>query len=176
MFSLQLAQNLSDNLVSMATADATVRATMASLEETNNENMPSEPLVVVHSREEVANNNNRTADMNQPTVRPSVGGAEGGQDNSNVGEHAETDNKKHESQTRGSPTNPMSVSVPNLPTSMEQTVNLLETFAAVARRNLGTVSMNNRCNSIRLNPANLQSKCYYEFITCTFHIFMNKKI
>ena len=94
MFSLQLAQNLSDNLVSMATADATVRATMASLEETNNENMPSEPLVVVHSREEVANNNNRTADMNQPTVRPSVGGAEGGQDNSNVGEHAETDNKK----------------------------------------------------------------------------------
>ncbi|XP_076442551.1 E3 ubiquitin-protein ligase HECTD1-like isoform X4 [Babylonia areolata] len=39
-------------------------------------------------------------------------------------------------QTRGSPTNLMSVSVPNLPSSMEQTVTLLDTFAAVARRNM----------------------------------------
>lgn len=32
----------------------------------------------------------------------------------------------------------MSVSVPNLPSSMEQTVTLLDTFAAVARRNLAS--------------------------------------
>lgn len=39
--------------------------------------------------------------------------------------------------SRATPTNPMSVSVPNLTSNMEQTVSLLESFAAVARRNLG---------------------------------------
>lgn len=52
----------------------------------------------------------------------------------------------------------MSVSVPNLTSTMEQTVSLLETFAMVARRNLGnnsgsvmsavTGSNNNPCSSL----------------------------
>lgn len=50
--------------------------------------------------------------------------------------------------------NSMSVSVPNLTTSMEQTVSLLESFSAVVRRNLGNntnnmvVGSNNPCNSL----------------------------
>ncbi|KAK7477746.1 hypothetical protein BaRGS_00031034 [Batillaria attramentaria] len=51
--------------------------------------------------------------------------------------------KGGENQTRGSPTNLMSVSVPNLPSSMEQTVTLLDTFAAVARRNLSSGNSSN---------------------------------
>ncbi len=47
---------------------------------------------------------------------------------------------------RQNPSNPMSVSVPNLTSSMEQTVSLLESFAAVARRNLGN-SANNMARS-----------------------------
>ncbi|PVD26171.1 hypothetical protein C0Q70_13840 [Pomacea canaliculata] len=56
-----------------------------------------------------------------------------------------TENKKSggDNQTRGSPTNLMSVSVPNLTTSMEQTVTLLDTFAAVARRNLASSHASN---------------------------------
>ena len=59
------------------------------------------------------------------------------------------DNRKVDSQTRTTPTNPMSVSVPNLTSNMEQTVSLLESFAAVARRNLG----NNSNNISRYNNA-----------------------
>ena len=63
--------------------------------------------------------------------------------------------KKVDSQTRTTPTNPMSVSVPNLTSSMEQTVSLLESFAAVARRNIGNNSNNMaRCN----NAASLVSR------------------
>jgi hypothetical protein len=52
-----------------------------------------------------------------------VKGAEGGQPMESVSTtHHNKENKRPESQTRSSPTNPMSVSVPNLPTSMEQTV------------------------------------------------------
>jgi len=60
-------------------------------------------------------------------------------------------------QTAGSSSS-MSVSVPNLTSTMEQTVSLLETFAMVARRNLGnnsgsvmsavTGSNNNPCSSL----------------------------
>jgi len=56
---------------------------------------------------------------------------------------------KTDAPTRASPTNPMSVSVPNLPASMEpSTISLLESFAAVARRNAGN-------NMLRSNPINL---------------------
>ena len=54
----------------------------------------------------------------------------------------------------GANSSSMSVSVPNLTTTMEQTVSLLESFAAVARRNLGnnTNNMvsgsNNPCSSL----------------------------
>jgi hypothetical protein len=125
---------------------------MESLEETkNSNNIPSE----LHEVQESSSlNNNRTGESLEPTQ--SAPGAEGGM----VLEHlnSKTDGKKAEGQTRGSPTNPMSVSVPNLPTSMEQTVSLLETFAAVARRNLGTVGMNNRSNALRLGSQNAPSK------------------
>ncbi len=61
---------------------------------------------------------------------------------------ARQDNRKAEMQARTTPTNPMSVSVPNLTSNMEQTVSLLESFAAVARRNLGNNSNNmSRCNN-----------------------------
>ena len=53
----------------------------------------------------------------------------------------QTDSMKN-AQPRTVPSNPMSVSVPNLPSSMEQTVSLLESFAAVARRNLGNTTNN----------------------------------
>ena len=52
--------------------------------------------------------------------------------------------------------NPMRVSVPNLTSNMEQTVNLLESFAAVARRNLSNVASpmgrhgNNASSLVRL--------------------------
>ena len=52
------------------------------------------------------------------------------------------DSRKSEAAARTTPTNPMSVSVPNLTSNMEQTVSLLESFAAVARRNLGNNSSN----------------------------------
>lgn len=61
-------------------------------------------------------------------------------------------------QVSGGNASPMSVSVPNLTTTMEQTVSLLESFAAVARRNLGnntnnlvaavTGANNNPCSSL----------------------------
>ena len=56
---------------------------------------------------------------------------------------------------RVAPTNPMSVSVPNLTSSMEQTVSLLESFAAMARRNLGNngnpmTRANNATSLVRL--------------------------
>ena len=59
-------------------------------------------------------------------------------------------NKKCDA-SRSSPSNPMSVSVPNLTSSMEQTVSFLESFAAVARRNLG----NNVNNMARSSNASL---------------------
>ena len=53
------------------------------------------------------------------------------------------DNNNSDSQhSRPTTSNPMSVSVPNLTSSMEQTVSLLESFAAVARRNLGNNANN----------------------------------
>lgn len=43
-----------------------------------------------------------------------------------------------EDNTRGSPTNSMSASEPNLPTSLDPTASLLDTFAAIARRSLNS--------------------------------------
>ncbi|CAH1802965.1 unnamed protein product, partial [Owenia fusiformis] len=69
-------------------------------------------------------------------------GAEGGNK-----KNSKNENKKNESQTRTTPSNPMSVSVPNLTSSMEHTVSLLESFAAVARHNLGNNNANNMARS-----------------------------
>ena len=72
-------------------------------------------------------------------------------------QEANTRTASSTNQTSGS-SNSMSVSVPNLTSTMEQTVSLLETFAMVARRNLGnnsgsvmsavTGSNNNPCSSL----------------------------
>ena len=67
---------------------------------------------------------------------------------------------KTEAPSRNSPTNPMSVSVPNLPASMEQpSMSLLETFAAVARRNAGNnmLRSNNAISLARLLPSTCSS-------------------
>ena len=73
-------------------------------------------------------------------------------------QEANTRTTSSANQTSGGSSNSMSVSVPNLTTTMEQTVSLLETFAMVARRNLGnnsgsvmsavTGSNNNPCSSL----------------------------
>lgn len=167
-----MAQNLADSMVNLSSSDADVLVTVDQVEESSNGNIPNEPMVVVNkttpdvlSGSECALSEVGTTD-NQTSSLSSVKGAEGGEvlDNTNLEEvmvAGGESNKKAEAQTRGSPTNPMSVSVPNLPTSMEQTVSLLETFAAVARRNLGIVGKNNRSNSIRLVPNNSPSKFTY---------------
>ncbi|GFO27459.1 E3 ubiquitin-protein ligase hectd1-like protein, partial [Plakobranchus ocellatus] len=48
-----------------------------------------------------------------------------------------------EDSTRGSPTNSMSASEPNLPTSLDPTASLLDTFAAVTRRRITTPHSSN---------------------------------
>lgn len=58
--------------------------------------------------------------------------------------------QRQNNQNRAIPGSPMSISVPNLASNMEQTVSLLESFAAVARRNLG-----NSANNMRSNHNNL---------------------
>jgi len=55
--------------------------------------------------------------------------------------------------------NSMSVSVPNLTTTMEQTVNLLESFAAVARRNLGNNTNNMVSNAVSAATAGGNNPC-----------------
>ena len=62
-----------------------------------------------------------------------------------VGRTDPTDRQNN--QNRQTPVNPMSISVPNLTSNMEQTVSLLESFAAVARRNLGNSANNMRTNA-----------------------------
>lgn len=72
----------------------------------------------------------------------------------------QVNSSKTEAPSRSSPTNPMSVSVPNLPASMEQqSMSLLETFAAVARRNAGNnmLRSNNAISLARLLPSTCNS-------------------
>ena len=154
-----MAQNLSDNLVNLASSNRL----MGSVEEDNNCNIPREQFVVPHrSNRSGEVTLSEFATLLEADNEDEVKGAEGGQPMESVSTtHHNKENKRPESQTRSSPTNPMSVSVPNLPTSMEQTVSLLESFAAVAKRNLvGTVGMNNRSNSIRLASQNAISMYY----------------
>lgn len=77
--------------------------------------------------------------------------------------HVKMDCRKGDNQNRTNSSNPMSVSVPNLPTSMEQTVSLLESFASVARRNRSSNSnnmtrSNNASSLVRLALSNSPSK------------------
>ena len=90
-----------------------------------------------------------------------VSGATGGvkKEPDNKEKHVRLDSVKGDSHTRNSPTNPMSYSVPNLPASMD---NLLETFAAVARRNAGNNMLRsaNAVSLARLLPPNSSSKFF----------------
>ncbi|XP_069119002.1 LOW QUALITY PROTEIN: E3 ubiquitin-protein ligase HECTD1-like [Argopecten irradians] len=160
-----MAQNLADSMVNLASSDALVSVNVDPVDEGVSGNIPTEPVVVVHKGHERGNVDASGGYPSLPEVletseQGSPKGAEAMQmPSTTVGSNvaasvAEAIAKKMEAQTRSSPTNPMSVSVPNLPSSMEQTVSLLETFAAVTRRNLGTVVMNNRSNSGRLGPQN----------------------
>ncbi|XP_021359960.1 E3 ubiquitin-protein ligase HECTD1-like [Mizuhopecten yessoensis] len=164
-----MAQNLADSMVNLASSDALVSVTVDPVDEGISGNIPTEPVIVVHKGHERGNleasgGYPALPDVLETSEQGSPKGAEAMQmpSNTTVGSNvaasvAEAIAKKMEAQTRSSPTNPMSVSVPNLPSSMEQTVSLLETFAAVTRRNLGTVVMNNRSNSGRLGPQNSPS-------------------
>ena len=86
-------------------------------------------------------------------------GATGGvkKESDNKEKHVRLDSVKGDSHTRSSPTSSMSYSVPNLPASMD---NLLETFAAVARRNAGNNMLRsaNAVSLARLLPPNSSSK------------------
>ena len=86
-------------------------------------------------------------------------GATGGvkKESDNKEKHVRLDSVKGDSShTRNSPTSSMSYSVPNLPASMD---NLLETFAAVARRNAGNNMLRSNAVSLaRLLPPNSSSK------------------
>ena len=63
----------------------------------------------------------------------------------------------------------MSVSVPNLP-CMEQSLSLLETFAAVARRNAGNNMLrNNNASLVRLLPPNSPSSDWTGMLLCSYH-------
>ncbi|XP_014790157.1 E3 ubiquitin-protein ligase HECTD1 [Octopus bimaculoides] len=87
--------------------------------------------------------------------------------------------KLHETQnSRSSPTNPMSVSVPNLPTSLEPGANSMESFAVVVRRNLTNETSNmasstaNNGGLVRLaafanTPSNLLSAQSFPNLTST---------
>ncbi|XP_033735284.1 E3 ubiquitin-protein ligase HECTD1-like isoform X2 [Pecten maximus] len=163
-----MAKNLADSMVNLASSDALVSVNVDPVDEGVSGNIPTEPVVVVHKGHERGNveasgGYPALPDVLETSEQGSPKGAEAMQmPSTTVGSNvaasvAEAIAKKMEAQTRSSPTNPMSVSVPNLPSSMEQTVSLLETFAAVTRRNLGTVVMNNRSNSGRLGPQNSPS-------------------
>lgn len=149
-----MAQNLSDNLVNLASSNRL----MGSVDEDNNSNIP---LFTHRSNRSGEVTVSEFATLLEADNEDEVKGAEGGTPVDVVSvttTHHNKENKRPELPTRSSPTNPMSVSVPNLPTSMEQTVSLLESFATVAKKNLGTVGMNNRSNSIRLASQNAISK------------------
>ncbi|XP_050406417.1 E3 ubiquitin-protein ligase HECTD1 isoform X3 [Patella vulgata] len=113
----------------------------------------SEPVIVLHRGNEELSRDSHfglmdlvsgVENMDLGSVPEPIRGAEGGVRPPHLDNKTRSEARKNDAQTRSSPTNLMSASVPNLPTSMEQTVSLLDTFAAaVARRNLGTNNGNN---------------------------------
>ncbi|KAL5009008.1 hypothetical protein ScPMuIL_014589 [Solemya velum] len=143
-----MAEDLAESMVNLASSDAGIRVMLDQTESRNNANQLTEPVVLVHHRsdrrsiETVSNiadaaSGPSTSAFSQHSILGAVGGMA---QEVQIGKEQKD---KSDTQTRSSPTNPMSVSVPNLPTSMEQTVTLLETFAAVARRNPAGGSSNN---------------------------------
>lgn len=88
-----------------------------------------------------------------------------------------SDARKHPPEVqRVASSNSMSVSVPNLTSSMEQTVSFLESFSAVVRRNLGNnpnnmvVGSSNPCSSlVRLALSSNSSGWFYTGLATHLH-------
>ncbi|XP_071078576.1 E3 ubiquitin-protein ligase HECTD1-like isoform X2 [Haliotis cracherodii] len=150
----EAAENVAESMVNRASSDAIVMVTVDQADESSDRTLTNDPVVVVHrGSEDMAGSSEcglmDTAcemDVAQEPVRGAVGGVKEVHHLSNANREKQAKNeaaKKADSQTRSSPTNLMSVSVPNLPTSMEQTASLLDTFAAAARRNLSGGSGSN---------------------------------
>lgn len=156
-------QNLADSVANLSSNDTIVMVTVDSSEEqSNNGNNAQESTPAVHweqSSQEREYLEGATGGGDTGLAASKIEkrrGAEGGIDTLNT---YLTQQKKifraearklHEAQnSRGSPTNPMSVSVPNLPTTLEPGNNLMESFAVVARRNL-----TNETNNMAASTAN----------------------
>ena len=96
----------------------------------------------------------------EPSILEALAGGLSGEDGAQGPSSSLSGNRKQSQleamAERVAASNPMSVSVPNLTSNMEQTVSLLESFAAVARRNLGNVASpmgrhgNNASSLVRL--------------------------
>ncbi|XP_041351620.1 E3 ubiquitin-protein ligase HECTD1-like isoform X2 [Gigantopelta aegis] len=154
-----------DRMGNLSPSDAIVMVTVDPAEESSVGTSSNEPVVVVHRGNEDLSY--KTCDLldlacRTPLNEPSRG-AEGGVkerpqlSNANREKQAKNEAAKKADATRSSPTNLMSVSVPNLPTSMEQTVSLLDSFA----RRSNIVRNANASSLVRLalshSPNNLLS-------------------
>ncbi|WAR20557.1 HECD1-like protein [Mya arenaria] len=144
-----VAENLAESMMNLATSDMGLRMPLASVEEPAG----GEEEEWARDGEGESGREGQTFNVGQhPWVTPTPRSADHSKDEVNA--------SKTEAPTRVSPTNPMSVSVPNLPASMEHsTMSLLETFAAVARRNAGNnmLRSNNAISLARLLPSTCNS-------------------
>ena len=163
---LQTAESVAESVLSLASAEACVMVTVDPASDDVACSPPPSAPVVVHSSQLFPTVPEMSAvTSSSSSIQPLEVGAVGyGKDPRKAAAVAaaaaaaaavapppSTDNKEAGQQDRS--VNPMSVSVPNLTSSvehMEQTVSLLESFAAVARRNLG----NSTNNMSRSNNAN----------------------
>lgn len=165
-----VAENLAESMMNLATSDTGVKVTLQTVEDEldlDNNSLqeepaqPQEPTVLVHAQDD-------SGAVGQAVPPQELAGVEVKNEGATAEAKAEVkvvertnqvNASKTEAQTRTSPTNPMSVSVPNLPASMEQSMSLLETFAAVARRNAGNnmLRSNNAISLARLLPPNSPS-------------------
>lgn len=144
-----VAENLAESMMNLATSDMGLAGPPVVLE-LGNSNLPTEPVVLVRKISDDASGDNEDLGPNDEN-KGATGGIKKEPDNKE--KHVRLDSVKGDSHTRNSPTNPMSYSVPNLPASMD---NLLETFAAVARRNAGNNMLRsaNAVSLARLLPPN----------------------
>ncbi|XP_052267734.1 E3 ubiquitin-protein ligase HECTD1-like isoform X2 [Dreissena polymorpha] len=160
-----VAENLAESMMNLATSDSGVTVTLQTVEEPGEGSEGTgEPEPTWHDISEVdkgegpnqSHQLGATGGENEPPRLPRLPRGllkdEATAKAKTVERTNQVNASKTEAPSRASPTNPMSVSVPNLPASMEQSMSLLETFAAVARRNAGN-------NMLRSNNAMRPSVC-----------------
>ncbi|XP_052768700.1 E3 ubiquitin-protein ligase HECTD1-like isoform X1 [Mya arenaria] len=157
-----VAENLAESMMNLATSDMGLRMPLASVEEPAG----GEEEEWARDGDGESGREGQTFNVGQhPWVTPTPRSADHSKDEASakaktVEQTNQVNASKTEAPTRVSPTNPMSVSVPNLPASMEHsTMSLLETFAAVARRNAGNnmLRSNNAISLARLLPSTCNS-------------------